>query len=274
MVVFIVYNRPTKFIYESSSTLVSSYHDIYSPYWCYNVAAFVYMSYLIIWVIKNRSKGVIATYTVISWNLNTIGHGINAMAPFLCDHHILLHVNRMIRFPALVSASITTSVWNFILLPYIHFFVLDTEEKRHNFTKWNLSFRLVQKHVCNIIYAFLNTILSKRLGSNLLFDDDDLWYGLFLGLGYGLFYNLILDRIGVHIYPIFSPRSNLVVLTWTLVFGIYFAFHWFWNLIISNYLDLLSLPLLLGTNILLTVACLIMAQFLSNNRIATKTKTK
>ncbi len=267
---FIVCNRPSTFIYESSSTLVSSYHDIYSTYWWYNVTAFVYMSYLITWVIKNRSKGVVATYTVISWNLNTIGHGINAIAPFLSDHHILLHVNRMIRFPALVSASITTSVWNFILLPYIHFFVLDTEEKRHNFTKWNLSFRLVQKHVCNIIYAFLNTVLSKRSGTHLLFSDDDLWYGLLLGLGYGLFYNLILDRIGVHIYPIFSPRSNLVFVTWALVFGIYFAFHWFWNLVISDYLDGLSLPLLLASNVILTVSCLAISQVLSKSRIDKK----
>ena len=259
---FIVQTRPTKFINELSTTLVSSYHELYSVYWWYNLIAFTFMSCMILWIVMYRTKGVIVTFTIVSWNLNTAGHGINVIAPFLNDHHILLHINRMIRFPALVSASITFSVWNIILLPYILFFILDTEQKRYHFTKWNLSFRLVQLHICNIIWAVLNTIVTRR-SEAMTFDKDDLWYGLLLSLGYGLFYTMILDRIGVHIYPIFSPRSNLVTLTYTLVIVIHFLFHRLWNVIIQHYMDFLSLQFLFGMNVLVVIVSLIISQIVS-----------
>lgn len=200
MSAFIVQTRPTRLLYDSPATLVSHYPEMYSSYWWYNVTAFVVMTYMIVWVVINRTKGVVVTYTVISWMMNAIRHCLNALAPFLYDHHILLQINRMLRFPALVTASITFSVWNTILLPYIYILVLDTKEKRFNFTVWNLSFRLVQKHVCNVIYATLTCIVACRsedmvkANTSLLFSDEDFWYALTFGYAYGLFYNLVLDR--------------------------------------------------------------------------------
>ena len=240
------------------------------------------MTSLNIWVMRNRSKGVVVTYTVLSWMLNQFGHGINALAPFLYDHHILLQINRIIRFPALASASITCSVWNFVLLPYIHFIGLDTEAKRHNFAKFNFNFRLVQKHVCNILYAVLNTVVTRKSNEDAafqLFDEDDLWYGLAYGVGYGLFYNLVLDRIGVHLYPIFSPRSNLVVLTWLFVFGIYIGFFRLFNHVMQGQLmEFLTVPVLMGLNVLITVLSMIILRHLETKdkkfQVPEEVKTK
>jgi hypothetical protein len=271
MTAFVIQQRPTKFLYESPSTLVSTYQQLYSPFWWYNIAACIYMNYLLYWVMTNRSKGVVVTYTILSWILNATGHGINALAPFLYDHHILLQINRMIRFPALASASITFTVWNIALLPFIHFYVLDTAQKRHNFTMWNLNFRMVQKHIANIIYAILNTIITRRSeqmvkkNEFLLFEYDDLWYGMTFGLIYGLFYNLILDRIGVHLYPIFSPRSNYVIFTWVAVFALYFGFYKLSNEAMQSeaFMKILTLPILISTNVTLTVISLLTRQVLS-----------
>ena len=47
-----------------------------------------FMLGLIAWVAGKRSKGVIVTYTILSWLLNATRHGINAIAPFLVDHHM------------------------------------------------------------------------------------------------------------------------------------------------------------------------------------------
>ena len=135
---FIIQNRPSKFIYESPATLVSNYPELYSLFWWYNLTAFAFMTYMIVWVMSNRTKGVVVTYTIISWIMNALRHGFNALVPFLYDHHILLQINRILRFPALATASITFSIWNAILLPYIYVLVLDTKEKRFNFTQWNL----------------------------------------------------------------------------------------------------------------------------------------
>lgn len=197
-----VQSRPPQLFHESDSTLISNYEEAFSPYWWYNLVLCTSMSSLVTWIASNRSKGVVVTYTILSWILNAIRHGVNVLAPFLYDHHYLLQMNRMIRFPSLVSATLTFTIWNGVLLPYIYFFIFDKGERRFNFLKWNLEYRMVQIHLCNIIYAILNTIVTPRSdemvkdGTFHLFDTEDLWYGLAFGFGYGLFYTLILDRIG------------------------------------------------------------------------------
>lgn len=264
----IIHTRPSEFLKESTRTLVSSYPEAYTLHWWYNLLACIYMTSLNLWTIKYRSKGVVITYTVLSWMLNQFGHGINALAPFLYDHHILLQINRIIRFPALASASITCCVWNFVLLPYIHFIGLDTKAKRHNFAKFNFNFRLVQKHVCNVLYAVLNTVITRKTSQDgavfQLFEEDDLWYGLAYGVSYGLFYNLVLDRVGVHLYPIFSPRSNLVIVTWLSVFGIYIGFFRMFNYAMMqvDFMHYLTVHVLMGTNIGLTVLSTFILRYL------------
>jgi hypothetical protein len=236
------------------------------------------MTSLIIYVMITKSKAVVITYTIISWNFNAFRHGINALAPFLKDHHFLLQINRMLRFPALVTASTTVIIWNFVLLPYVLYGVLDTQQKKYDFIQWNLSFRMVQKHVCNIIYAILNTIVTGRsaemvLNNNVhLFDFDDLWYGFAWSITYALFYILVLDRIGVHIYPIFSPRSNFALLTWVGMIISFYGQHVMWNKFMQNYVNSRSLEWLLFISCALTVFSAAIATVLSWSRDSLKKK--
>jgi len=244
----------------SYSVKVSSYPEVYSSYWWYNALLFLFQIGLLTFIMVLRTPGVIVTYTILSWLINGIRHGINTIAPFLHDGHILLHLNRVLRFPSLASASVTFCVWNFILLPFIYTIGLDTSEKRRNFTKFNLSFRLSQIHLCMIVYSIINTLLTgpttvlETVESDgkttnihkLLFTYQDLWYGLMYGYIYGLFYSLILDRVGVHLYAVFSPRSKYVALTWICAQGLYIVVYFLWNAAIMS--DILSIEPLLCLN--------------------------
>ena len=239
---------------NSNALQVDSYPDLYSIHWWHNTVACIFMFGLVTWIMIKRSKGPLFTYTLLSWKMNALRSCINALAPFLHDNHTLLRLNRVLRFPALVSASITSSIWNFILLPYVYTLGLDTKEKKKHFLEWNFNFRMVQLHVCNIIYALLNTVVTMNVtniedGEKVLFDSNDLWYGAAYTFMYGLFYTMILDRIGVHIYPVFSPRSNLVVITWCIVFALHYAFYCFWNNMVILYIEFLQFETLLPLNI-------------------------
>jgi hypothetical protein len=237
---------------------VDYYPEIYSNVWWYNFSGFLFMLGIIAYIMMYRTKGAILTYTLISWVMNMIRHGINAIIPCLKHaNHFLLKINHVLRFPALASASITFLVWNAVLFPVIYNYAFDTKDKRANFLKFNCSYRMVQQHICNIIYAVLNTIVSsKETKSNkpILFELDDLWRGAASIFLYGIFYLVVLDRIGVHIYPVFSPRTNYVVITWCTVFVLVLGVYKFWNLMILQYWDsLLRLDILLSLNFTVVV---------------------
>mmetsp|Transcript_44464 Transcript_44464/g.107126 ORF Transcript_44464/g.107126 Transcript_44464/m.107126 type:complete len:92 (-) Transcript_44464:247-522(-) len=63
----------------------------------------------------------------------------------------------ILRFPTLLSASLTFFLWNFVLFPIIFLFIKDPEKKR-NFVGYMTNFRLTQLHVCNIFLAAYVTI--------------------------------------------------------------------------------------------------------------------
>lgn len=274
---FIFYTKPENMLHnESTATLVSSYPELFSSFWWYNLAAFSFMTGIMLWSLTQRSKGVVVTYTVLSWIMNCVRFGINAAAPLLSDHHFILQINRILRFPALMTATVTFTIWNFALLPFIYLLVLDTRQKRVEFTTWNYSFRMVQQHVCNIVLAVSNTVVSCRskdmIQNNVVqkFEFDDLWNGLTYAIVYGLFYNLVLDRIGVHIYPIFSPRTNYSIITWVVVLFIFLGFFHVWNSVILNYMENLTLSLVLRIHASLTFSGAITCYLLSSGDVETK----
>ncbi len=244
------YHRPTG---EYPDVHISSYPELFSNPWWYNVIGFMFMLGVVAYIATYRSKGSIVTYTLVSWGTNMIRHGINTLAPLLHDNHALLRLNHTLRFPALVSASITCAIWNFVLLPFVYIYGFDSKEKRAKFVLFNCSPRMVQQHICNIFYAVLNTIVTVKAkdasGGPILFQQDDLWRGSMFIFVYGIFYLVILDRIGVHIYPVFSPRSNYVIVTWCTVFSLTYGFYRFWNWMMVHHWDRLRLDHLLGTNI-------------------------
>jgi hypothetical protein len=243
----ILYYRPTE---DSFDTLISSYPPAFSNYWWYNVLACLFMLGTLMWSISLSSPAIVIAFTILSWIMNILRHGINACAPFLCDNHVLLKVNHIIRFPALVTATITFVIWNVVLLPYVYFIAMKTREKKLGFARWNFNFRLTQLHFCNIIYSVMNTLVtgSKQEGQNSLFDREDMWYGFAFSLVYGLWYTLILDRIGIHLYPVFSPRSKLVMVTWLMAFSLHYISFEFWNHVITDYLELFRFDFMIAIN--------------------------
>jgi hypothetical protein len=249
----LVYYRPMSNA-ELHDLHVDYYPEIYSNVWWYNVSGFLFMLGIITYIMMYRTKGAILTYTLISWIMNMIRHGINAIAPCLkhASRPFLLKINHILRFPALASASITFLVWNVVLFPVIYKYAFDTRDKKANFLKFNCSYRMVQQHVCNIIYAVLNTIVSlKETKSNrpILFEMDDLWRGAASIFLYGVFYLVVLDRIGVHIYPVFSPRTNYVIITWCTIFLLVLGVFKFWNFVMIHFWDsLLRLDVLISLN--------------------------
>lgn len=238
---------------DDYDTMISSYPDVFSKFWWYNAITFTYMLSLITFTCKMRTKAILVTFTIISWNLNMIRHGLNALIPFLSDGHFILKINHVLRFPALVSASITTSVWYIVLVPYIFFIYSKDKEKRQAFLRWNFSFRLTQIHLCNVFYAALNTIVTgSRQGPNPnAFDAEDLWYGLVLFVSYAIFYVTVLDRLGVHIYPFFSPRGKFIPIIWGATIALCYGVFHFWNYVIMH--DFLEFEHLVASILAITI---------------------
>lgn len=274
----IFYNKGVTSSYKSTTTITTTnnnypaaaaaavndyynYPPVWSAYFCYNVFGFLYMTFFLTWVLTRHAKGLIVTFTMISWALNAMRHGLNALSSvavfLLLNHHhpcwsswllsSLLKFNHIIRFPALISASIVFCVWNFVLMPYIYI-LIPTRHQRSEFLQFSFSYRMVQVHIFNLMYSITSTIITgeQRQGQRgggepglrqpahdeAIFQYEDLWYALSFGVLYGLFYVFVLDRLGVHLYPVFSPRNKYFVLTWICHTGICVAFYWFWNYVL------------------------------------------
>ena len=90
---------------------------------------------------------------------------------------------------------------------------------------------MIHIHALNYPIAMVTCVLTC---SNVKFTEGDLWISLFVLFLYSCLYLLILDRIGVHLYPVFSPRSKFSVLGWCAVFGLYYGTFKGWNYFIES----------------------------------------
>ena len=237
-------------------TSVSFYYNasigLYMMYICYSIVAHSPLSY-----------GAWITYTVQSWTLLTVRHLLYALSGMFDHgtttpnnndhhHHQNYHTNtfvvlaELIRFPCAVAHTTTFVVWNFLLVPYILGVALAKEpsSRRDDFVRFCTSFRLLNLHGMNIIFCAANvwywnndhhghgtttTTRSRPL------EMADLYASLISMLGYFTFYLCVLDRLGIHLYPIFSPRhSNIIVfVVWTSVILLYIATFHVWQFIIQ-----------------------------------------
>lgn len=203
-----------------------------SPGWLYFAGSFVWM-FLVACSVATGPGGPYAwsAYTVQSWTLLTIRHGLCALAPF---SKRALFLAELTRFPAACSATVTFCVWNFALLPFILLVGLKTAEERRGFIKFSVSFRSCNLHMLNIVFCYASAALfspPRRL------DCID-WYGAAASvLLYILFYFTVLDRLGVHLYPIFSPRAHwtVVIVSWTSLIALYVAVYQFWQTTTNHY---------------------------------------
>jgi hypothetical protein len=131
-----------------------------------------------------------------------------------------------LRLVTITNATVVCTIWNLILLPIIYFVSMPPGEKRKNFLKFNFGFFMTNIHVLNLPPAYLNILSGERVR---LFTRSDLWVSYLVVMLYSMIYFFVMDRFGLHFYPIFSPRSSLTVLSIAFVIGLYYFLFLKWN---------------------------------------------
>lgn len=197
----------------------------YTVDWWYNAAGFAWMSYVSYSVYAAyRSFGAWVSFTMWSWTVLTVRHGLSVLAPFAPSVRPIVEIAR---FPALLSASVTFVVWNFVLFPVVSLvFFRDDPARRKTFVGFMLSFRLIQIHVFNIAFAALNAAWAEPRRP---LEMRDVNAGTAYILAYMSFYYLVLDRVGVHLYPIFSPRTPWAIASWLMTVAVCVGCYVFWR---------------------------------------------
>mmetsp|Transcript_15930 Transcript_15930/g.24819 ORF Transcript_15930/g.24819 Transcript_15930/m.24819 type:complete len:317 (-) Transcript_15930:111-1061(-) len=211
----------------------------FSLKWYMSVVGFVWTSILLRLVMDKVGPIVLATYTMQSWTMNLVRFALLSIAPFVVTtdssnaqdvlSRIVSFGLKFLRFPALETATTTFLIWNLILMPLVSLVFMETAEKRKRFLVWCFSFRMVNIHLLNLPIAIFCAILSSPIMTS--FTAVDLWYALAVKYAYLLFYLLVLDRLGVHLYPIASPRSIYSLFMWgvgySLCYGTFIAYNRF-----------------------------------------------
>jgi len=197
--------------------------------WYYNAAAFAWIS-LMVYKIFCSGMGWTSwgMYTVWSWTFTWMRHGLSAAAPFKPEWTAF---NEQIRFPMLVQATLTFAVWNAVIGPSIYA-QMTTPEMKASFCRFFGNFLWRQMHVYNIVYAAVNGIWGSP-GRSLT--KSDFAVALAICLIYAYFYLVVMDRLGVHYYLVFSPRTPFALISWTLLFACYYACFPVWNVILTKY---------------------------------------
>lgn len=179
---------------------------------------------------------VFSTYTGWAWHLLTLRALMSCTAsalratlgPQSAATSATGYTAEVLRFPALANASTTFAVWNAVLLPLFAFLHKD-RVKRSQFLAWNSSFGMVNVHVLNLPLALAVTALGGIEAGVRPLLNIDLWWAAALTLLYGLFYLLVLDRLGIHLYPILSPRSHACVIVYSLILALMYGCWRGWN---------------------------------------------
>ena len=204
----------------------------FTPSWYYNTAAFVWTLYQCV-TIWNSGMGWTSwgMYTIWSWTFTTVRHGLCAAAPLLDSPTITLHVAEQLRFPMLVQATLTFGVWNAVIGPSIYR-QMKTPATKQSFCRFFGNSLWRQMHVYNILWAALGGIWGSP-GRSLT--RSDFATALAICLVYAYFYVVCLDRLGVHYYLVFSPRTPFALVSWTFAFGCYYACFPLWKTLIDKY---------------------------------------
>ena len=157
----------------------------------FDVLAFLNGVYTLSLCYSRAGMRPLATFTIWSWCILTFRCGSSALCAFFPSLPFLPFWSEFVRFPALVAATVTFFIWNFVLLPMIYFVFFKEAERRKKFLAWNFRFELQEIHIFNFPIAVVNVILSggaRRLTSS------DLWVSYLYSFSYSLWYLLVLDR--------------------------------------------------------------------------------
>ena len=131
---------------------------------------------------------------------------------------VVIFVAEALRLPSLLNAVVVFVIWNLIMAPGIYL-TMDTKEKKEQFVGWLFQFNLLNQHGLNLPLAVMSAVFTAPRP----FTDADLYFAMATLVIYFAFYLLVLDRLGVHLYPIFSPRTSYCFLIWGGVAWAYYG---------------------------------------------------
>ena len=122
--------------------------------------------------------------------------------------------SELLRFTALLQTTVVVVVWWAVIVPLIVFHE-KSPAKRRIFLRWNCSFALINVHLLNLPVAALDFLSAPRALTPM-----DLWIALSAAFVYIVFYTLVLDRNGVFLYFMFTPRTHWCVVVWSLTLAL------------------------------------------------------
>lgn len=174
------------------------------------------------------------SFTGWSWILLTSRAGLEFSAWVLASkyNNILLAtkiaaIGSSIRLVTLINACVVCTIWNFVLFPIMYFVSIPKEgDKRRNFLKFNFGFFMTNIHILNFPLSCMNIINGDRVR---MFTVSDLWVAYLVVLLYSMLYLFVMDRLGLHFYPIFNPRTSFTVISFVSVLGLYYYLFLKWN---------------------------------------------
>jgi len=204
------------------------YHA-FTAAWYYNTATFLWMVY-VGWNIykgSNSSWGAWVSFTMWSWTIMCIRHLFCSLAPAFPSLRLWIGI---LRFPVLLSSSVTFGIWNFVLMPVIAMGLLK-DKHRAKFLQFAFKWTMCQIHIFNVLFACCNAYLAEPSVHGLHLGDVNA--GMAYMMAYILFYYCILDRIGVQLYPIFSPRTYICIPSILVAAAICVGNYFFWNRVLS-----------------------------------------
>mmetsp|Transcript_33933 Transcript_33933/g.57617 ORF Transcript_33933/g.57617 Transcript_33933/m.57617 type:complete len:341 (+) Transcript_33933:152-1174(+) len=186
------------------------------------------------------------SFTGWSWILITFRAGFDFMAwaaVATYNNHswasTLAMIGSSLRCVTITNACVVCTIWNFILLPMITFKSIPAGEKRRKFLKFNFGFFMTNIHILNLPLAFVNILNGNRVR---LFTMSDLWVAYFVVVLYSIQYYFLMDRLGMHFYPIFNPRTAFSVVSIFCVLGLYYFLFLKWNEYMSIHADIPNVP--------------------------------
>lgn len=205
------------------------YHDIDTWQWKYSAVVCVW-TYYIAYHVTKTDLGWYSwmSYTMQSWTWIMARYTLSTLVPFF---PALAPWNEYLRFPMLLQAMVVFGVWNCAVMPAV-FAQLKTKESRKSFYDFCFQFLLINLHFLNLVFAAIGGIWGSPARE---LDKIDLCVAFGLTLQYILFYFFFLDRLGMHFYFIFSPRSPLALFTHTTVLGSIYVSFALWKGLILEY---------------------------------------
>ena len=206
-----------------------TYHDVNTWQWKYSAATCLWTFYIAHGVTKTDLGWYSwMSYTLQSWTLIMLRHTLSTLVPFFPS---LAPWNEYLRFPMILQATIVFIIWNLAVMPAV-FTQLKTQESRKAFSEWCFNFLLVNLHFMNLVFAAFSAIWGSPARE---LNKIDLCVALVCSFQYILVYFFLFDRLGLHFYFIFSPRSILALVSYTTVLGCIYAGFALWKGLIMDY---------------------------------------